>query len=676
MTLKRQLLLLSLVILSLPWAGCELVREMESGMRQTQLRDLHSSTRTLAKLLPEQFSAQPSDADSLYAGVAAIKPVIDGYGEEWQKQPAQHFESTRQDADTHNNDPIRVSIQSQIYADHLYVFISVQDRDIRYHNPGLSTQANGDHLVLWMGQPSATRRYTAYTAAPGQLKISGDKQSRRNHGIAGIWQDTNTGYQLELRIPLQRLDGHFGVAVADHSGLTIGNTSTANPAPALERYRPELEPLLQAFAAPGTHLQAFSQQGWLLAEAASPTPAPEQSTFWLLRTLYRALLKNTAQQPLPANTTLPELRTALAGHAAQNIYRGDRAAYQDLANQTLLVTAQPIHDGSQSAGAILALRSTESYLTLTDQALSQALGRALAAVGLAIVALVSYAGWLSWRIRRLSLAAASTVSENGTLQNHFKRSKGSDELSELSRRYGELVEQISEHHDYLRTLNSKLSHELRTPLAIIRSSLEHLESAISANNEVYIQRAKDGIERLSTLLNRMSEASVLQQSIHSNPKQRIHLNPLLTELCAAYRSIYCHHELKLLLPKQPVFIVASADLLVQMLDKLLDNATSFAPLDSTIVLSLKVDSDQALLTVANPGPTLPKTLQKQLFEPMISVRPSSDSLPHLGLGLHIVHLICQYHDAQIQAESWPDHQGVNFIVSLPMDNSPLHTPPL
>ena len=36
MSLRRQLLLVSLLLLSLPWAGCQFVREMEAAMQYGQ----------------------------------------------------------------------------------------------------------------------------------------------------------------------------------------------------------------------------------------------------------------------------------------------------------------------------------------------------------------------------------------------------------------------------------------------------------------------------------------------------------------------------------------------------------------------------------------------------------------------------------------------------------------
>ena len=58
MNLRRQLLLVSLLTLMLPWAGCEFIRETESALRQSQQTMLGGLARAVADSLesyPEAF---------------------------------------------------------------------------------------------------------------------------------------------------------------------------------------------------------------------------------------------------------------------------------------------------------------------------------------------------------------------------------------------------------------------------------------------------------------------------------------------------------------------------------------------------------------------------------------------------------------------------------------------
>src|SRR5210317_1491717 len=54
MRLRRQLLLVSLLLLSLPWAGCQFIREMEGALRHGQAQSLQATARAIAAVLGEQ----------------------------------------------------------------------------------------------------------------------------------------------------------------------------------------------------------------------------------------------------------------------------------------------------------------------------------------------------------------------------------------------------------------------------------------------------------------------------------------------------------------------------------------------------------------------------------------------------------------------------------------------
>ena len=112
-------------------------------------------------------------------------------------------------------------------------------------------------------------------------------------------------------------------------------------------------------------------------------------------------------------------------------------------------------------------------------------------------------------------------------------------------------------------------------------------------------------------------------------------------------------------------VAAVPDLIVQALDKLMDNAASFSPAQGKIELRLKAVSDGWDITVSNEGPTLPEELRDQLFDPMVSLRDTPSSGVHLGLGLHIVRLIVDFHLGRVKADNLPDKPGVAVMLHLP-----------
>jgi two-component system sensor histidine kinase ChvG len=112
-------------------------------------------------------------------------------------------------------------------------------------------------------------------------------------------------------------------------------------------------------------------------------------------------------------------------------------------------------------------------------------------------------------------------------------------------------------------------------------------------------------------------------------------------------------------------VEGSPDLIVQMLDKLLDNALDFSGDDGRIALRLTADARTGRLSVTNTGPLLPPQLDGRLFESLVSHRPAPESKPHLGLGLYIVRLIADFHRATVTARNLADETGVEFAIELP-----------
>ena len=78
MNLKRQLLLVSLLTLLLPWAGCEFIRETESALRNVQQRMLAGNARAVAANMALYVNEYPQRIDATQEEsihLADVRPV-------------------------------------------------------------------------------------------------------------------------------------------------------------------------------------------------------------------------------------------------------------------------------------------------------------------------------------------------------------------------------------------------------------------------------------------------------------------------------------------------------------------------------------------------------------------------------------------------------------------------
>jgi signal transduction histidine kinase len=212
----------------------------------------------------------------------------------------------------------------------------------------------------------------------------------------------------------------------------------------------------------------------------------------------------------------------------------------------------------------------------------------------------------------------------------------------------------------------RLSHELRTPIAVVRSSLENLKLS-SENAALYIDRAEQGLARLGRILERMTEASRLEQSLRAVERERYDLAAVVRGCVEGYRLAYPHAAFAVEAPARKVEVEGAPDLAAQLLDKLVENAVDFSNGDAPVSVTLDDRSGAAALTVSNKGPLLPEQMRTRLFESMISMRESTGTgTPHLGLGLYVARLIAEFHGGTIAASNLAAGDGVALGVRIPL----------
>ena len=333
----------------------------------------------------------------------------------------------------------------------------------------------------------------------------------------------------------------------------------------------------------------------------------------------------------------------------------------------IVSAAHPIWVGDQVKGAVIVEETTNAVLAERNRAFERLFSIVLAALLLGSVALTLYAARLSARIRRLRDEAEAAIDAQGRVRGVLAGSNAGDEIGDLSRSFSSVLSRLAQYASYREQMASRLSHELRTPIAVVRSSLDNLKlSPLPDDARVYMERAQQGLNRLTHILTRMTEATRLEQSVGDDERERFDLGRVLTGCVDGYRVAYPQHTLKLELPSGEVIFNGAPEMIAQMLDKLVANAVEFSAAGTPIVVRLERGDTELRLSVENEGPLLPDAMRGGLFDSMVSVRGAQVSdAPHLGLGLYIVRLIAEAHRGRAMAQNRDDGRGVVVTVALP-----------
>jgi dedicated sortase system histidine kinase len=337
-------------------------------------------------------------------------------------------------------------------------------------------------------------------------------------------------------------------------------------------------------------------------------------------------------------------------------------------SRTAIITAlNPIWVGDAVVGVVIVEETNQAIVTFSNRALVQLAAVTLIAFGVGALALFLFASSLSSRLRKLRDEADNAIDSQGRVRGLVAGEHARDEIGDLSRGFSTVLERLAQYNAYLEKLAGRLTHELRTPIAVVRSSLDNLKLQDGAKDTgVYLSRAEDGLNRLETILTRMSEASRLEQTVRSGERETFDANKIVAGCVEGYSAAYPARRFPLTLPDAPLPLSGAPDLFAQMLDKLAANAVDFATADS-IEVSLERNGDVAVLRFSNEGPLLPAEMGERIFESMVSVRSERAAHePHLGLGLYIVRQIAEFHGGTATAADRADGTGVVFELRFPL----------
>jgi len=661
MSLRAKLLLVALSILTLPWAGWQFVRQMETLLRQGQEQALTATAEAMVRALAVQPGAWPADDRGLFVPVLEQAPVLDGEAADWLPAglPPRRFAT----ADQRSALELALGNANEM----LHLFVRVHDVTPVRGDAHWPNAARRDHLSLRLDGEHGAVALRIANAASGAVVVAADNGAPPPLRIVGEWRDHADGYQVELRLP-QGYAVHalaLNAVDADERGAVQQIGTAAVPWPLRARSE-ALSRTLRVLLPPGARARLLDAQGWVLASAGelgnddSATQVPAWRR-WLYRWLLLgrdAVRSRDAREPLYAGT--PETAAALAGKPSAR-WRRDPDG-----ERLLLSVAVPLSVGMPGRGALLLERESESVLLLTDRALSGLAGATLLALLGAGAVVFVFAGRLSTRVRRLRDATEKALDRDGRV-TPFPRSDAADEIGDLARSFARLLDEVDAYTGYLRSLASKLSHEINTPLAIVRSSLDNLPAEdLPEHARPYLERARSGVERLGGLVRSMSEASRIEQAIASAEPEEFDLSALVREAGEAYRALLAPRRFEVQVADARIDLHGAPELIVQALDKLIDNARSFCPDDGWVRIALRRDAHGAVLSVANAGPPLPAAMRDKLFDSLVSVRHRNraDGSVHLGLGLHVVKLVVELHNGVIHASDLPAGDGVQFDLRL------------
>ncbi len=277
-------------------------------------------------------------------------------------------------------------------------------------------------------------------------------------------------------------------------------------------------------------------------------------------------------------------------------------------------------------------------------------------------------GALAWQPEGLSREVAAAVSAQVSIA--VARSMAIESSARV---------EAAREAERLRTaLIDSLTHELRTPLTSIRAAATTLleaEAMDEAARHDLVSIIEEEAERLDGLIGEAVEMAEIDANV-----VQVHRSPhvpreLLDQAVEESRKILAAHKVSIRVdgsdesqphdPAQNKPVWLDTHLLGRVLRHLLENAATYTPPGSRIVLSSRPRGDRLEFTVEDNGPGIEALDLPLIFDKFYRGKRSEHVRKGSGMGLAIVRAILTVHGGGIEATSVPG-SGACFRFWVPL----------
>jgi len=396
-----------------------------------------------------------------------------------------------------------------------------------------------------------------------------------------------------------------------------------------------------------------------------------QAVSWIRR----GELPEQSQLPLDDGRRYPEVVAALGGTPVSFVRVNDLG-------ELIVIVAVPVQRFRAVLGALV-LSTQGGDIDAIVTAERWAIFRVfLVAAAVTVLLSILIAGTIVEPMRRLA-AAAERVRNGVRAREEIPdfTSRG-DEIGHLSGSLRDMTRALYDRIEAIESFAADVAHELKNPLTSLRSATETLPLAKTPEAQSrLVQIIQDDVMRLDRLISDISAASRLDAELAREEMEPVDISSLLVMVVSVANDVARTGlpgiKLELFDPQGLGFTVLGQDSrLGQVINNLIDNARSFAPADSTVLITGERRSKQIEIRIEDRGPGISHGNLERIFERFYTDRPNAVAFGlNSGLGLSISKQIISAHGGTIHAENVfnasaaadprAHPRGARFVVNLP-----------
>ncbi len=285
-----------------------------------------------------------------------------------------------------------------------------------------------------------------------------------------------------------------------------------------------------------------------------------------------------------------------------------------------------------------------------------------------------------WRLRSdgtrfwANVVITALRDDHGTLVGFAKITRDLTERMEAQERAIQNARRLAEVEALSRAKSqflASMSHELRTPLNAIGGYAELIEmglgGSVTEQQREYLARIRTSQQHLLRIINDLLNYSRIESGKLTYEREPVSLAAVIETVASMIEPQATGKGLTLVRAERQNDVLAIGDRLKieQIVLNLLSNAVKFTPSKGRVTVACLQAEDQAMITVRDTGPGVPRDRVDDIFEPFVQLGRSLSTGPEgTGLGLAISRDLARAMDGDVTLETEPG-VGSLFTLSLP-----------
>jgi two-component system OmpR family sensor kinase len=225
-----------------------------------------------------------------------------------------------------------------------------------------------------------------------------------------------------------------------------------------------------------------------------------------------------------------------------------------------------------------------------------------------------------------------------------------------------LLGRLGEAFTLQRRFAADAAHELRTPLTALALQIQLAERApTDADRSASLAKLKEGVRRATRLVQQLLAMARLEPEAAETPLAPVALDALVQSVALELGPVAAAKPVALVVGRaEPLGITGNEEALRLLLSNLVDNALRYTPAGGRVELRAFRSGNDAVLEVADDGPSIPAAERARVFDRFYRV--AGTDAPGSGLGLALVKQVADLHHARVELADGLDGRGLTARV--------------